>query len=341
MQEAIAGEVGNILSARFATTSSGPVAKRGTTNEEACRFYLQVIYTLGKRTPTAAKNAAEFLEQAVLLDPNYAQAWAGKAHVHNFTPSGNSIYDYQKSVEAINKALSLDENLADAHSALCKNKMYHEWDFDAAERSCKRAVELDPNNSRTHEIYSLSLVNRGRIDEAIAEVKTAIDIEPTSRFVQRWYGNCLQYARRHAEAVEQLKRLVAMDENYSATYFLLSQAFEMQGNYTEAFELRLKGLSVVKADEETVQSYRTAYQTSGWQGVLRNDIKRFDASKQMYFHRASDYAMVGDKEKAFEYLEKSYQKRELWICYLQVHWRFDSLRDDPRFDELVRRVGLK
>ncbi|MEJ7701210.1 MAG: hypothetical protein WKF71_16410 [Pyrinomonadaceae bacterium] len=195
MQDAIAGEVGNILSARFGSTSSGATAKRGTTNEEAYRLYLQGIYILGKnRDRTNAGQAVEILEQAVRLDPNYAQAWAGKAHAHrlmvNATPSGN-IYDYQKSLEAINKALALDENLADAHSALCENKMYYEYDFDAAERSCKRAIELDPNNSRAHEIYSRYLVTRGRIDEGIAEIKTAIDIEPTLRFNQRWYGDCL------------------------------------------------------------------------------------------------------------------------------------------------------
>ncbi|MDQ3687717.1 MAG: tetratricopeptide repeat-containing serine/threonine-protein kinase [Acidobacteriota bacterium] len=344
-QDAIAGEVGNILSARFGSTSSGATAKRGTTNEEAYRLYLQGIYRLGKnRGRTNAGQAVENLEQAVRLDPNYAQAWAGKAHAHilmvHGTPSGD-IYDYQKSIEAINKALALDENLADAHSALCENKMYYEHDFDAAERSCKRAVELDPNNSRAHEVYSRYLVLRGRIDEGIAEIKTAIDIVPTSLFNQRWYGYCLQYARRHAEAVPQLKRVIAMDENFATTYFFLSQALEMQGNYDEAFEWRMKSLALGKADEETVQSYQAAYQTSGWQGVLREDVKRFDPGKQYYFHGAADHAMLGDKDKAFEYLEKSYQRRELWITYLQVHWRFDSLRDDPRFDELVRRVGLK
>jgi tetratricopeptide (TPR) repeat protein len=344
MQDAIAGEVGNILSARFGSTSSGATAKRGTTNEEAYRLYLQGIYILGKnRDRTNAGQAVEILEQAVRLDPNYAQAWAGKAHAHrlmvNATPSGN-IYDYQKSLEAINKALALDENLADAHSALCENKMYYEYDFDAAERSCKRAIELDPNNSRAHEIYSRYLVTRGRIDEGIAEIKTAIDIEPTLRFNQRWYGDCLMFARRYAESVAQLKRVIAMDENFATTYFFLWQTLAMQGNYDEAFEWRMKSLAIGKADEETVQSYRAAYQTSGWQGVLREEVKRFDAGKQYYYHGAASNAQVGDKEKAFDYLEKSHQRRELWICYLQVDPRFDSLRDDPRFDELVRRVGI-
>ncbi len=121
----------------------------------------------------------------------------------------------------------------------------------------------------------------------------------------------------------------------------------MQGNYDEAFEWRMKSLAFPspinqgKADEETVQSYRAVYQTSGWQGVLREDVKTFDASKNYYFYGAVTNAQVGNKDKAFEYLEKSYQRHELWIAYLQVYPHFDSLHDDPRFDELVRRVGLK
>jgi len=263
----------------------------------------------------------------------------------NSTPSGD-IDGYQKSIEAINKALILDENLSEAHSALCENKMYYEYDFDGAQHSCKRAIELAPNSSLAHQVYSRYLVTRGRIDEGIAEIKTAIDLEPTSRFNQRWYGNCLMFARRYGESVAQLKRVIAMDESFSTTYFFLQQALEMQGNYDEAFEWRMKTLASPasgnqeKADEETVQSYRAAYQTSGWQGVLREQVKRFDAGKQYYFFGAVTNAQVGNKDKAFEYLEKSYQRHELWIAYLQVEPRFDSLRDDPRFNELVKRVGI-
>ena len=132
-----------------------------------------------------------------------------------------------------------------------------------------------------------------------------------------------------------------MDPNFAITYPWLWQSLEMQGNHAEAFEWFMKAQALQKRDDETVQSFKIAYQTSGWQGVLREHTKRFDPGKQYYFHGAADHAMIGDKDKAFEYLEKSYQRRELWFAYLQVHWRFDSLRDDPRFDELVRRVGLK
>ena len=345
MQDAIAVEIGNILSARFATTSSGAVAKRGTTNEEAYRLFLQGMYLVDKRNLADARKAVENFEQAVNLDPKYAQAWAGRAHAHravaNFGGRSINIHDeYQKSIEAINKALALDQNLADAHSALCENKMLYEWDFGGAERECKRAIELDPNSSLAHQIYSRYLMGRGRFDEAIAEIKIAIDLEPASLYSHRLYGNNLYNARRYEEAVLQFKRVIAMDPNFGSTYTWLSNALEVQGNHAEAFEWFMKSPALQQADEGTIQAFKTAYQTAGWQGILRERAKRFEGGNESYFFGAIYHAQIGDKDKAFEYLEKSYQRREWSMHILKVEPRLDSLRGDPRFDELVKRVEL-
>ncbi len=345
MQDAIAGEVGNILLARFAITSTSPTAVRGTTNEEAYRLYLQGMYLYDKRTPEDSQKAVEFFEQAVKLDPNYARAWAGKAHAHrsiaNLGRSVNTHEEYQKSIEAINKALALDANLSEAYSALCENKMYYEYDFAGAESACQRAVELDPNSPLAHEIYSRYLNSRGRFDNAIAEVKTAIDIEPSSLFSQQSLGLAFYNARRYTEAVVQFKRVIAMDDNFGLTYKWLSNTLGMQGKDSEAFEWWMKSPALQKADEETVRAYQTAFQTSGWQGVLRERANRFEKGNEAYSAGAGFNAQIGNKDKAFEYLEKSFQRREWGMAYLQVDPRLDPLRDDPRFAELVRRVGLK
>ncbi len=232
----------------------------------------------------------------------------------------------------------LDGNLAEAYSALCENKMYYEYDFDGAERECKRAIELDPNSSLAHQIYARYLNSRGRHDEAISEIKTAIDLEPTSLFNQRTLGVALYFARRYEEAAVQFKRMIAMDKNFASTYMWLRFTLEMQGNGSEVFEWFMKAPGRQNADEETIQAYQAAYQTSGWQGVLRERIKRFEKSDEAYFHGAAYNAQVGNKDKAFEYLEKSFEQRELWLANLQVDPRLDDLRGDPRFDELVRRV---
>jgi serine/threonine-protein kinase len=341
MQDAIAMEIGNKLLVQFATTSNRVAPKRGTTNEEAYRLYLQGMYLANARNPVDAKKSVEALEQAVGLDPNYAVAWAGLAYAQRALGlrTGNAHEAHQKSMEAINRALALDPNLSEAHSALCENQYLYDWDFVAAERSCIRAIELNPDSSQAHEIFSRFLMGRGRHDEAIAEIKTAIDLEPTSRFFQRNYGRALYYARRYPEAVAQFKRVNEMDRNVEVPY--LSITLAMQGKESEAFESFMKLLSLEKADEEIVQALKTAFQTSGWQGVLRERAKRFEKVGGFNFDGAADNAQIGNKDKAFEYLQKVYQQREYVITYLQVDPRFDSLRDDPRYAELVRRIESK
>jgi len=330
LQDAIAGEVGNIILARFATTEIGPLAKRGTTNEEAYRLYLQGMTLSDQRN---GKKAIENFEQAITIDPNYALAWAGKANALK----GN----YQKSIEAANKALALDPDLSEGHSALCWNKFVYEYDFAGAERECKHAVELNPNSTMAHNNYASYLVSRGRFDEGIAEIKTAIDLDPTSYFNQRVYANSLYFARRYDEAVVQYKRLIELNDEAPATYQWLIRTLEAQGNESEAFEWFLKSLILQKQDNETIQRFKTAYQKSGWLGVVFERERSSDGSDGNYFRRAGFNARLGNKDKAFEYLEKSYQKREWLIPFLEVEPQLDSLRDDPRFDELLKRVGLK
>ena len=345
IQDAIAGEIGKLLEARFATVSNIPAAKRGTSNEEAYRLYLQAMYLYEKRKVSDARKSVELLEHAVRLDPNYALAWAGLAHAHrtiaNQGRNTNIHEEYQKSIEAINKALALDENLANAHSALCDNKMYYEYDFAGAERECKRAIELDPNSALAHQIYARFLNTRARPDEAIAEIKTAVDLEPASLYHQRVFGTCLYFARRYAEAEQQFKRVAGMDENYTSTYAFMIPTLEMQGKEQQAFEWFIKHFAVQKADEETVRVFQKAFETSGWQGVLRERLRAFDKSDETYFQGAAYNARIGNKDQAFEFLEKSYQRRELWMANLQVDPRLDSLHNDPRFNELVKRVEAR
>jgi DNA-binding winged helix-turn-helix (wHTH) protein/tetratricopeptide (TPR) repeat protein len=345
MQDAVAEEVGNILLKRFAVTSNNRAAKRGTTNEEAYRLYLQGMYLCDKRNLADARKAVEVLEQAVRLDPNYALAWAGKAYAHriigNHRRSVDTHEEYQKSIAAIEKALALDENLPEAHSALCDNKMYYEYDFDGAERECKRAIEIDPNSSLAHQVYSRFLNSRGRFDEAINEIKTAIDLEPTSFHNQRNLGVSLYFARRYDEAVAQFNRVIATDKDSLSTYIWLCFALEVQGKESEVFDCFMKTSEIQKENEEILKAYKTAFQTSGWKGVLRERLERFEKTDELYFNGAAYSAQIGDKEKAFEYLEKSLQRREFWIANLQVDPRLDSLREDARFKDFESRVRKK
>jgi len=341
MLDALAGDVGIALQMRFGTTPPRSKARAATSSEEAYMLFLGGKNLLDKRDPDLARNAISKFEQAVRLDPNYGQAWAGIALAHRLIGGMRRDTDRaaesRMSIDAVNKALALNENLADPHTALCDNKMQYEWDWNGAERECKRAIELDPNSGMAHDTYSRFLFGRGRFKESMIESKTAIDLEPTSLFIQRNYGVSLYYSGRYAEAVTQLKRVIDIDPSFTGAVPFLCQSLEMQGNYSEAFEWLI---TMLKGNESIIQVYKSAYQTSGWPGVMLERAKSLENSNVVYFQVAVAYAKAGDKDKAFEYLEKSFEHRELWMANLNVDPALDSIRDDPRFDDLVRRVGV-
>jgi tetratricopeptide (TPR) repeat protein len=342
MQDAVADEIGKLLLARFSTTASRAVRKRGTTNEEAYRLYLQGIKFFDGRN---GWKAAEAFEQAVRLDPEYAQAWAGVAHAHRTiasaqTGSADTHEGYRKSTEAINRALELDPNLSEAYSARCDWKMYYEYDYGGAEEACKRAVELKPDSAVAHNVYARLLI-LSRFDEAIAEIRTAIELDPASLYHQIVYTVLLTFARRYDEAARQLETFAAMNPQGAVTHFWLVSGLTTQGNHAESFKRLTRYQKSAGFNEETIRLFKTAYQTSGWQGVLREQAQRFDKDNAGNLFGAYVYALMGDNDRAFEYLEKAYQHRENMIVYLKVDPRFDSLRNDPRYKALLERLRLQ
>jgi TolB-like protein len=346
-QDQIALEVGNLLLTRFNFQQNNPTKNRGTDNEEAYRLYLQGVYFNDKRSPQDGLKAVEFFEQAVRLDPNYARAWAGVAFSHRSLSDIGADVDIHEqhriSMEAVKKALELDPNLSEAYNALCMNKLNYEYDVSGAESACRRAIELDPNSPLAHNTYARLLFSSQsrRFDEAIAEIKTAIDLDPTSFYHQIVYTVALTFARRYDEAAQQLERLGQRNPQRAVSYYWLVGGVAFQGKQSKDFERLMRFQKLSNVDEETVRIFETAYKTAGWQGVLREQAKRSYQFNPMIYFFACLYAQAGDKDQALEYLEKAYQRREHWMAYLQVDPRFDGLRGDPRFDELIRRVGSK
>lgn len=341
LQDKIAKEIGNKLGTQSVAVSEHRTPKRGTNNQDAYRLYIHGMYLANSRNAEAGTKAITALEQAVALDPNYAQAWAGLGYARrtlSLWRSDLSTYDtYQKSMEAINRALALDESLSEAHSALCENKYLYDWDFAAAEPECKRAIELDPGSAQAHEIYSRYLMGRGRHAEGIAEIETAIDLEPASRFYHRNYGRALFYARRYKEAEDQFKRVIAMDRNFISTYGWVAWSLALQGKEAEAFEWVTRLLSVRNVDKTKVEVFEKAFRKEGWRGVVREWIKETDEILGD-FDRALYHAQLGNKNEAFTHLEKVLKRRAVWATYLRADPRLDPLRDDPHFSDLVKRV---
>lgn len=346
MQDQIAGEMGNKLLARFAVSSGNPKAVRGTNNEEAYRLYLQGRNLTARQGPTDLEKAVEYFEQAVRLDPNFARGYSGMAHAYilsSFRDGELPRVENEKAKEAVTEALELDNNLAEGYAVRGQLKLIYEWNLAGAEKDLATAIELEPNNDLAHWVYALLLAYRGRIDEAMLSIDAALTINPGSLFYQRTRGRFLYYARRYDEAIVQLKRVIELDENSASALGYLFLAYEMKGDYVGAYESLMKRQKLTNPDR--IEVYQKAYETAGWLGVSRKLLvfDKLDEQKPASnpFAIARQYAVLGEKEQAFEYLNKAFEKHQSQMIQLNVEPTFDSLRDDPRFDELVRRVGLK
>jgi DNA-binding winged helix-turn-helix (wHTH) protein/TolB-like protein/Tfp pilus assembly protein PilF len=349
VQDAFAANVGRKILTKLNRESNNIAPKRYTISEEAYRLYLQGRVLTNRRSRKDAAKAIEYLEQAVKIDPNYALAYAVLANAYiaagNF--SDDASEQYAKAKAAIEKALAIDDNLAEAHAFAGEVKFISEWDFAGAEREFRRAVELDPNSAAAHQIYAIYLNSMGRFDEAIAENKIAIDLEPASVLSHRDYGMILCFARRYDEAIVQLERTIEMDANFRTAYGWLINAYKMKGENDKAFELFLRAPHRKDEPPEKLGLWKEIYAKAGWRGIHLRQVEEAKAKEKNihipYWELVNPYLDLGDKEQAIAHLEELFQKGERgWIwTTLKVNPKFDLIRSDPRFEAIVKRVGLK
>lgn len=342
MQDAIATDVATRLQARFMTASNGSSARSGTANEEAYRLYLQGRLLTMKVNGPAQEKAIEYFEQAIKLDPNYALAYARMAIAYQRMGMLNHDKPAAKNNEdIINKALELDPNLSEAYVARGQRHLAFEWDVPAAEKDFLRALELEPNNDYAHWLYALLLASRKQFDEALTEIETAQAIDPSAGQYMMHRGRILLYARRYDEAVLNFERMMDLDENSFSNW--TQYAYEMKGDEAKAYEIFTKLQERWESKHREV--YPKIYETAGWQGVKRKSLEfakvNIKEGSGNPFNVARECAMLGERDQAFEFLNKAVEERKWLIYNLNVEPAFDSLRDDPRFEELVRRVGLK
>jgi DNA-binding winged helix-turn-helix (wHTH) protein/tetratricopeptide (TPR) repeat protein len=338
LQDTIAGEIGNLLQARFALTPNTTMARRGTSNEEAYRLYLQGknLATYGK--PGGYKKAIERYEQAIKLDSNFAPAYARLAFAYYAGEiSQNTSDNAAKVKELVNKALELDPNLAEAYVSRGFVSGVYDWDPLASEKDYLRAIELEPSNEAAHWLYALNLSNRGRFDDALAEIEIARTIEPAATMHMWHRGQILYSARRYDEAIKQWQQAIDLDDRPQQPYAWLSRVYEIKGDYASAYQLFLKR-EERSPRRDRLEIYQKVYETEGWIGVKKELAESLGVQ---YFDLARLYALQGEKDAAFEALNKAIEKREWFIVTLNVEPAFDNLRGDPRFDELLGRTGWK
>ena len=341
LQSDIARDVSQKLKTKFLGPDEQPLAKNYTGNVEAYQLYLKGRFYWNKRTVSDFRRSIEYLQQAIAADPNYALAYAALANSYASLSNSNGAPPREvipKARQAALKALSLDERLVEAHIAL-GIVLCDEYDFAGAEREYKHALELNPNDATAHLQYGWLLTFFARHEEALAEDRRALEIEPLSLSINRAYGDHLLYARRYDESIAQLKKTLDLDANFETAHNSLGYAYWMNTNYAESVEEFAKRREA-GGSQQLAALVRESFAKGGWAGFLQMRIGEFRTSNTSSYAVAIYRAALGEKDEAFAELNKAYENREFGLELLKVDPRLDPLRSDPRFAELMRKVGL-
>ena len=314
-------------------------------NPEAQDLYFRGLYTFRGRDAAESEKALDYFRRAIEKDPNYAAAYAGLADVYSdWIPGMSRPRDLMpKAKESALKALSLDETLADAHSSLGNIELFYDWDWIAAEKEFRRTMELNPNHLWAHEWHSRGLVASGRTEEAIAEAELSLRLDPSPI---NWDYPIWVFllARRYDLALQREQETLELEPNFSFGHFEQAQIYEHTGRAREAAQEFLKADELFGMDSKKVAELREAIAESGAEGYWKRTLENYkETARSNYVPSvlvAATCVRLNDKECALGWLEKGYEERDDLMINLKVEPVFDRLRMEPRYQELVRRVGI-
>ena len=323
-------------------------------NAEAHLAYLLGLQAMTLRTKESIEAAIVDFKQSIAIDPNYAPAYAGLARAYNLAPVFGvftSAESFPQAAAAATHALVLDDTLADAHNALAFTKAHWEFDWAGAEREFRKSIDLEPNSTWNHFTYSNSyLTPLGRHEEAIAEIKKAIELDPLFLPFQSFLGRTYTLARRYDDALAQLKRSGDTNPNVAVNHVRLAHLYAHLRRYLDAIAEETQARVLSREDIETAREHgltlTRAFQSDGARGYWQKELE-FAREKQnppeayaTPYGRAIIYSELGDKENAIEELEKAYAERDLYMIELANTEEFDFIRQEPRFQSLLQRTGL-
>lgn len=347
LQTEIARDVSGKLRTKLSGADERHLTKNYTENAEAYQLYLRGRFHWNRRTVKDMRKSIEYFQQAVALDPNYALAYTGLADAYSILPTYGGAPSREvlpKAREAALKALALDDQLAEAHISIGLVLNFYDYDFAGAEREFRRAIELNPNSAPAHHFYGQLLMNLGRFEEARAELERALEIEPLSLVFNRIYGLILFFNRRYEESERQLTKTLELDSSFVPAYETLIPVYSLQGKYAESAEAAARAEEAL-GNHAGAALIRDIYAKGGRQKLLqsltdpsiRNQINEYKRSSYIV---ATYHAALGEKDQAFANLNKAYEDRDFFMILLKVDPRLDPLRDDPRFQDLFRKVGF-
>ena len=344
-QREIAAEIANKLRLKLSGEGEQKLAKKQTDSNEAYQLYLRGRYHFSRRTRQDSQKSIEFFRQAIKLDPNFALAYASLAELYATMP----LYPYQSPREAVPqakaavaKALALDPELAEAHITAGYIASGYDWNWADAEREFKRAIELDPNLALAHYRYAWTyLTPLGRHEEAVSEMKRAMELEPLNLIQGAHFAAVYMYAGQLDAALEQARKTSDLDPTFVIGKSWLCFTLNAKGMYAESLAISEK---TPQTDALLFPQMSYAYAKMGRRQQAEEVLRRWrEIEKSEYvlnYWMAVTYAALGEKDAAFAELEKAHQAQDFFVQRLKVDPFLDPLRSDPRFADLIRKVGL-
>jgi TolB-like protein/DNA-binding winged helix-turn-helix (wHTH) protein/Tfp pilus assembly protein PilF len=346
VQDRISEQVARSLTLTLSGTEKQLLSKRYTENSEAHQLYLKGRYFWNKRTVEGLKKGIGYFNEAVEKDPSYALAYVGLADSYSLLSDYGGLPPkeaYPQAKRAAMRAVELDERLAEAHATLAYIKTGYDWDWPGAEVGFRRAIELNPNYETAHQWYAEYLSGMGRHEEAIAEISRAREINPLSLIINAVEVSVLCIAREYDQGISQGQKALEMDPHFAEVYGYLGRCYDQKGMYKEAIAARQMRRKLAGLDAEETAALREAAAAASagvyWQKRLEPEVEESKRELSSAFEVAEIFAQLGEKDQAFKWLERAYEERSFMMLYLKVAPNLDPLRTDPRYADLLRRVG--
>ena len=353
LPEDISREISEGLKLELSGETKKQLVKRYTANPQAYELYWKGRYHWNQRKPEDINQAIKYFQEAIKLDPQYALVYSGLADCYVL---GGVLQMPPKeamplAMDAARRALSIDDQLAEAHTSLAKIKLSYEWDWPGAEAEFKKAIQLNPGYATAHQWYGVYLSEMGRHEESIRERTTAQELDPLSLSIITGLGRALFWARRYDESIQHLQSALPKDPNYSDTYWSLGLAYEQKRVYAEAIAAFQRAVDLSKTSEATegkpemLAALGHAYALGGKQTDAQAMIDKLAklAAARTYvssYGVALIYVALTEREAAFQWLERAFQERDENFIHLKVDPRLDPIRSEPRFQQLLQRVNL-
>ncbi len=342
----VAQDIARQIQTELTPQQQNTLARNRTLNPQAFQDYLQGRHYWALRTKESLAKAVEYFNRAIQEDPNDARSYAGLAHCYIVMPMLNASPQaevYPKARDAAVKALALDDSLAEAHLSIAEVRFFLDWDFAGAEKEFRKTLELNPNYSSGPQWYGEFLSHMGRHEEAIQELQMALALDPLSAVIHHQAAGTFQEARQYETALQQYHEALKLSPDFFSSYEAMFWDFRRQGKFLESIKSLRKAVPLWGPNPPVlseIDALESAYATGGRAAYLRQCLKVHEYYPRPAMYLAADYAELGDKEKALEWLTRSYQNREIEALFPRTYPEFDSLRSDPRFQRLIRAIGF-